>query len=109
MALLFYFIEKQRIAEIEYLEKELNQRDKGIERNASFAKKIGEGDFDTQFLVEDDDDLLGNSLLLMRDNLKENNKKNLNRIGFPKEKILFLLFFECIITLKSYLMRLLFK
>lgn len=75
MALLFYFIEKQRIAEIEYLEKELNQRDKGIERNASFAKKIGEGDFDTQFLVEDDDDLLGNSLLLMRDNLKENNKK----------------------------------
>ena len=85
----FYFYERNRNTDIEYLEKEIKQRDKDIEKNASFAQKIGEGEFDASFTVEDDDDLLGRSLLIMRDNIRENNKKEAeqNWISAGKDKI----------------------
>jgi PAS domain S-box-containing protein len=45
-----------------------------IERNADFAQKIGEGKFDANFEPEESD-TLGRSLVIMRDNLLSNNKK----------------------------------
>jgi len=74
IGLAFYLVEKQQMKEIEYLESEIGQRDKDIERNAYFAKEIGEGKFNTEFEVSDKDDILGNSLLIMRDNLRKNNQ-----------------------------------
>ncbi len=43
--------------------------------NAEFAKAIGEGNYDVDFVVKNEHDRLGLSLLSMRDNLRETNLK----------------------------------
>lgn len=48
---------------------ELNVYKGTIERNAEFAEKIGSGNFQTHFEVENENDFLGKALLNMRDNL----------------------------------------
>ena len=58
-----------------FLEEEIQQRDDDINKNALFAKKIGEGDYNAILEISDEEDILGKSLLVMRDNLLENNKK----------------------------------
>lgn len=58
------------------LRTELDQRDHDINKNATFAKQIGEGNYNADFKVDGDDDILGHSLLLMRDNLLDNQKKS---------------------------------
>ena len=57
--------------------------------NASFAKQIGEGNYFSEFSISDEEDILGKSLLLMRDNLLKNNKKEFeqNWIAEGKEEI----------------------
>lgn len=47
--------------------------------NADFAKRIGEGKYDTEFKSAGDDDLLGMSLLTMRKNLIENERRDTER------------------------------
>lgn len=56
-------------------QKQLKEKEIRIDRNARFAKEIGEGNYNTTFEGVDENDVLGSSLLLMRDNLLENNKK----------------------------------
>ncbi len=56
-------------------QKQLKEKEIRIDRNARFAKEIGEGNYNTSFEGVDENDILGSSLLLMRDNLLENNKK----------------------------------
>jgi PAS domain S-box-containing protein len=74
VALITYFITVQWIkGKIDY-ESQLESRKAQIERNASFAKKIGEGSFDVDF-KPDASDPLGHSLVIMRDNLLANNEK----------------------------------
>jgi len=58
-----------------FLEEEIQQRDDDINKNALFAKKIGEGDYNANLEISDEEDILGKSLLVMRDNLLENNQK----------------------------------
>lgn len=60
---------------VTFLEEEIQQRDEDINKNALFAKKIGEGDYNAMLEISDEEDILGKSLLVMRDNLLENNKK----------------------------------
>ena len=75
------------------LEKELKQRDEDIKKNADFAKKIGEGNYNAPFEVASEDDILGKSLLIMRDNLLTNQKKEWERswIAKGKEEISYIL------------------
>jgi PAS domain S-box-containing protein len=47
--------------------------------NADFAKRIGEGKYDTEFSPASDDDILGMSLITMRKNLIENERQDKER------------------------------
>jgi PAS domain S-box-containing protein len=47
--------------------------------NAEFAKRIGEGKYDTEFKPASDDDILGMSLITMRNNLIENERRDKER------------------------------
>jgi len=71
------------------LEKNLNEKNETIQRNAHIAKMIGEKDFSISIADIPQGDELGKSLLLMRNNLAETNKKEaeLNWIAKGKEKI----------------------
>jgi PAS domain S-box-containing protein len=50
-----------------------------LRSNADFAKKIGEGKYDTEFKPASDDDILGMSLITMRKNLIENERRDTER------------------------------
>jgi PAS domain S-box-containing protein len=47
--------------------------------NADFAKRIGEGKYDTEFKPASDNDILGMSLITMRNNLIENERQDKER------------------------------
>ena len=70
-----HIIEKRHNEKVSFLEGEIDQREKDTSKNALFAKSIGEGNYYAPFQIGDEDDILGKSLLAMRDNLLENNKK----------------------------------
>ena len=72
---LVFLMDKWHKANTEKLENEIEQKNLTIDQNADFAKKIGEGDFESEFEVSGDDDILGQSLLLMRENLLSNTRK----------------------------------
>ena len=59
-------------------------RDRG-DANAHFAQEIGSGNYGANFTVAEDD-ILGMSLLLMRDNLLENSKKEAEQLWISKGK-----------------------
>jgi len=50
-----------------------------LRSSADFAKRIGEGKYDTQFTPASDDDILGMSLINMRKNLVENERRDKER------------------------------
>jgi PAS domain S-box-containing protein len=50
-----------------------------LRKNADFAKRIGEGKYDTQFTTASSDDILGMSLITMRKNLIENEARDTER------------------------------
>ncbi|MFZ6011271.1 MAG: PAS domain S-box protein [Bacteroidota bacterium] len=50
-----------------------------LKGNAEFAQKIGEGKYDTQFKPASDNDILGMSLINMRNNLIENERRDKER------------------------------
>jgi PAS domain S-box-containing protein len=52
---------------------------KAIKNNAHFAQRIGEGKYDTEFKPASDNDLLGMSLINMRKNLVENERRDKER------------------------------
>lgn len=92
-AFLTYSILKRHQEKVTFLEEEILQRDEDINKNALFAKTIGEGDYNAPFKISDEDDVLGKSLLLMRDNLLENNNKEAEQswITKGKEEVSFIL------------------
>ena len=70
-----YFILLNKEEEKRKFENTINKLNDRINRNADFAKRIGEGDYTSPFVTSGDDDALGKSLLLMRDNLLLNTRK----------------------------------
>jgi PAS domain S-box-containing protein len=50
-----------------------------LKRTANFAREIGEGDFDADFKPLSENDTLGNSLLSMRENIQEAEKRDKER------------------------------
>lgn len=57
----------------------VNDLVRSLKNNANFAQRIGEGKYDTQFKPASDNDLLGMSLINMRDNLIENERRDKER------------------------------
>ncbi|MFC2112191.1 PAS domain S-box protein [Bacteroidota bacterium] len=53
----------------------INQRDDTINRNAKFAKEIGEGNYSVHIIPHKETDILGKSLLVMKENLLANHLK----------------------------------
>lgn len=92
-AIFTWFQLKKHYEKTAFLEEELNQRDADISKNALFAKKIGEGEYNAPFEATDEDDVLGKSLLVMRDNLLSNQEKEskLNWIAKGKDDISYIL------------------
>jgi len=56
-------------------EKIIDRKDDTINRNAEFAKQIGEGNYSVHIIPEGDHDVLGKSLLVMKENLLANHRK----------------------------------
>ena len=81
-----YINVKRHQEKVSFLENELRQKDQDINKNALFAKTIGEGNYKAPFQISDEDDILGKSLLVMRDNLLENNKKEAEQNWISKGK-----------------------
>ncbi len=81
-----YIVVKRQQEKVSFLEQELKQRDQDINKNALFAKTIGEGNYNAPFQIGDDDDVLGKSLLVMRDNLLDNNKREAEQSWIAKGK-----------------------
>jgi len=73
--LLVYFLYKVREREISQYESIIEKSNTIIQRNAVFAKEIGEGNYNVQIDPEGKQDILGKSLLVMRQNLLANYKK----------------------------------
>jgi len=71
--------------EIAELTAELNVIQERIDDDAQFAQEIGSGNYESEFSVADDD-ILGKSLVLMRDNLLENSKKEAEQLWISKGK-----------------------
>ncbi len=59
-------------------------RDRG-DSNARFAQEIGSGNYKAEFTVADDD-VLGKSLMVMRNNLLDNSKKEAEQLWISKGK-----------------------
>ena len=76
---------KEFVAEIDLLTAKLNVRRARAESTANFAQKIGSGNYEVQFSAAEDD-ILGRSLLLMRDNLLEISKKEAEQLWISKGK-----------------------
>ena len=70
---------KERNDEIGEMAKALNGLVDGLKRTSEFANKIGEGKFESEFQPLSQHDVLGNSLILMRDNLKSANEEEEKR------------------------------
>ncbi len=75
VGIVIYFSIRKREKDKAAFEKIIDQRNQDINRNARFAKKIGEGIYDDHDDLVDEDDIIGRSLIVMRNNLLANNKK----------------------------------
>ncbi len=65
----------RRQKEKDHLQKIINRKDETINRNAAFAKEIGEGNYSVHIIPEGEQDVLGKSLLAMKENLLANHWK----------------------------------
>ncbi|MEO1051699.1 MAG: PAS domain S-box protein [Bacteroidota bacterium] len=72
-------VDKQSSDEIGSMANAADNLVQTLKRTASFAQRIGEGDFDANFKPISDNDTLGTALLNMRDNLIESEKKDKER------------------------------
>jgi PAS domain S-box-containing protein len=70
-----YFINQQREKEKILFDEQIKERDFRLNKMAEFAKQIGEGNYKIDLDISTNRDILGQSLLLMRDNLLANYKK----------------------------------
>jgi PAS domain S-box-containing protein len=70
-----YLIDKLRIKTFKEFQDRIRERDVRMNAMAEFAKKIGEGNYKSNLSIETDHDILAESLLLMRDNLIQNSRK----------------------------------
>ncbi len=70
-----YFLDIRRKEENNQFIAQLQERDLRMNTMAEFAKQIGEGNYNSQLALELNHDILAQSLLIMRDNLLRNTRK----------------------------------
>ena len=70
-----YIIKERSSHEKEQFDIQISERDERLNKMAEFAKQIGEGNYDTKLDISANGDILAQSLVLMRENLRANNKK----------------------------------
>jgi PAS domain S-box-containing protein len=75
VAFISYYFLNQKMKINNNLVQTIKQMKEQMDINAQFAKAIGEGNYYSDFKVAGPDDILGNSLLIMRDNLLKNYQK----------------------------------
>lgn len=61
--------------EIGEMSKALGNHIEGLKRTSEFANQVGKGNFDTKYTPLSNEDVLGNSLLVMRDGLRRNEQQ----------------------------------
>lgn len=71
-AIVTYYVIKTKQHDLKIFKEEIKKKDVTIDRNASLAKEIGEGNYNIIIEPEGDNDVMGKSLLVMRDNLLSN-------------------------------------
>jgi PAS domain S-box-containing protein len=71
-AIITHYILKIRQHDLNVFKEEIRKKDTTISRNASLAKEIGEGNYNITIEPEGDNDVMGKSLLVMRNNLLYN-------------------------------------
>ncbi|MFN3839445.1 MAG: PAS domain S-box protein [Cyclobacteriaceae bacterium] len=72
-------LEIQSRDEFGQITEKVNHLVSSLKNKAEFTQRIGEGKYDTQFVPESENDLLGLSLISMRDNLIENERRDNER------------------------------
>jgi PAS domain S-box-containing protein len=72
---LVYLHFKKSDREQDYFNRIINDRDDTINKNALFAKEIGEGNYSVHISPSGETDILGKSLLVMKENLLSNHMK----------------------------------
>ena len=72
---LVYIHFRRKEEEGDRFQKIIDRKDETINRNAKFAKEIGEGNYSVHIIPEGEQDVLGKSLLVMKDNLLANHRK----------------------------------
>jgi len=70
-----YLLDRRRIRDKDLYESRLNESESRMNAMAEFAKQIGEGNYYSSLTISTDHDILAQSLLLMRDNLLQNSRK----------------------------------
>lgn len=80
-----YILVDYGIKKREELSKKIDEINRTLERNSEFAKKIGQGELNVEF-EPDKDDMLGRSLLIMRDNLIRTREREVKQAWIAKGK-----------------------
>jgi PAS domain S-box-containing protein len=70
-----FLLDNKRKKSTAHVATQLSQRDARINNMAEFAKQIGEGKYHTELTVSANDDIMAQSLVIMRDNLLQNTRK----------------------------------
>ncbi len=81
----FYFLMSYAVKYRQRLIEELNRINRILERNSEIAKRIGQGELNIEF-TPDKDDPLGQSLLLMRNNLIATREREIKQSWIAKGK-----------------------
>jgi PAS domain S-box-containing protein len=84
-----YLLDLRRLKEKNQFLSQLNESESRMNAMADFAKHIGEANYNYELSINTDQDILATSLLIMRDNLRQNSKKEAeqNWIAEGKENI----------------------
>ena len=70
-----YMLDIQRHKTYNHFVSQISERDSRMNAMAGFAKQIGEGDYHSELTISTEHDILAESLLIMRNNLLQNLKK----------------------------------
>jgi PAS domain S-box-containing protein len=74
-AIAVHFIYTRQQKNLGYFQKTIGKKDETINRNAQFANEIGKGNYSVHIIPEGEQDVLGKSLLVMKENLLANYRK----------------------------------
>lgn len=74
-AFIVHFLYSRQQKTQNYFQKIISKKDETINRNAQFANEIGQGNYSVHIIPEGEQDILGKSLLVMKENLLANYRK----------------------------------